>query len=110
MKIFNMDDCTWVAAENIEDAKRALAEIHGYGDTEAGVASVRADFKDYEPEELSDEDLDRLKFHTHPLEDPCPSGDAGLEDANCPVTFREQLESMKRAGATFPCFFATTEY
>lgn len=105
IKIYNMDDCTWIAAANLEDAWRGFADFLGYG-----IEEVREDSQGFEPEELTDEDLDRLKYHLHDLGDYCPSGDLGDENADCPVTFREQLERMKRKGAAFPCFFATTEY
>jgi hypothetical protein len=110
VKIFNMDDCTWVAADSLESAWQGFLQWLGYDvSTPEGMAAARKDYEAYEPEELSDAALDRLKFHTHPLEDPCPSGDLGQEDADCPITFREQLERMKQSGETFPCFFATTE-
>jgi hypothetical protein len=112
IKVFNMDDCTWIAAANLEDAWRGFAEFMGYDTTTPhGVEEARKDNPGFEPEELTDADLDRLMFHhSHDLSDPCPSGDRGQEDTDCPISFRQQLERMKQAGATFPSFFATTEY
>lgn len=103
IKIYNMDDCTWIAAENVEDAWRALAEFFGYGESEAGVAEAKGDNQGFEPEELTDADLDRLRF-VDDQDDPSPETTR---------TFREQLAAMMGAdpdGDRFPCFFATTEY
>jgi len=109
VRIFNMDDCTWIAAANIDDAWRGFAEFYSYDiSTPAGVEEARSDNHGYEPEELTDADLDRLTFHAHDLGDSCNGKDD--EGRACPVSFREQLERMKLEGVTFPCFFATTEY
>jgi hypothetical protein len=103
IKIFNMDDCTWVAAANLDDAWRAFAEFYGYGTTEADIQRAREDSQGFEPEEVADAELDRMRF----IDD---QGDPSPETTR---TFREQLAVMKGAdpdGDRFPCFFATTEY
>ena len=100
MKIFNMDDCTWVAAENLDDAWRAFAEFYGYDLTPEGIEEARTDNQGIEPEELSDEALDRYRFFDD-MDDP---------ESSDSRTFREQLALMQQRGDTFPCFFATTEY
>ena len=52
MKIFAMNQCDWMAAENLESA--AAAYLKDYA-------------SDYDPEcdphELTDEDMDRMRFH-----------------------------------------------
>lgn len=97
IKIFNMDDCTWVAAVNADDAWRAFAAFLGYDSVE----EVRADNGDYTPGELTEADLDRLRF-VDDMDDPTPETTR---------TFREQLAAMLSADPNqFPCFFATTEY
>lgn len=106
MKIYNMDDCTWIAAADVDDAWRGFAEFMGYKGAGA-VEEARADHADYIPEELTDEQLDRLTFHAHDLSDGCPEGINPCPEA---CTFREQLAHMERQGESFPCFFATTEY
>ncbi len=101
IKIFNMDDCTWVAAANLEDAWKAFAEFYGYDiSTPAGIEEARRDNQGYEPEELTDEDLERLQF----------VDDVGEPTPETTRTFREQLDAMKAGNPNqFPCFFATTE-
>jgi hypothetical protein len=98
IKIFNMDDCTWVAAKDVDDAWQGLASWMGQS-----VEETRADYedKDNPPQELTDADLDRLKF----------VDDMGESSSETTRTFREQLSVMMEADPDqFPCFFATTEY
>lgn len=97
VKIFNMDDCTWIAARTLDDAWKGLADFFGY----KSVEELRADYVDYTPTELIDEDLDRLCF-VDDVDGPAPESGR---------TFREQLDAMIASNPNqFPCFFATTEY
>jgi hypothetical protein len=100
IKIFAMNDCDWYAAATPEEAKRYMAENLSYESVEAMYADGVIEG---EPCELSDADLDRLKFK-----------DLGEDDSYDPdgeeQTFRARLAEMVAAGDEFPCFFASTEY
>ena len=84
MKVFQMNDCEWWAAEDLESAKKACMEATGLPEDEA------CD----DPHELSDEAMNRLIFH----------------DDNETRTFKEQLDRMIVEGTEFPVFFAMTEF
>ena len=90
MKIFVYMDCEYYAAENIDDAKKAIVEFHDNAENDIYLDDV---------EELPDASLDRLKFC-----DDLYSGDAKTR------TFREELAGRIKNGVSFPCFFATSEY
>ena len=83
LQIFKMNDYDWYAAESVEDALKAMEADRG------------EDYGEDAPVELSEADLDRLKY---------------FDEDGIPVrTFREQLAKMIAEGEKFPCLFATTE-
>lgn len=84
MKVFKMNDCDWVAAESLEQAKKFALDDPG------------TEIED--PRELTDADMLRLKH----------SGDDGVE-YDPPITFKEELERNIADGVEFPCIFATSE-
>ena len=90
MKIFSMNDCDWVAAETLEEAKAAYLE-HTY------ITNSTNDEHDAfdDPGEITEIQYDKLLFHD--------------EDGKV-RSFREQLQHMIAAGEKFPTFFASTEY
>ena len=90
IKIFNMDDFNWWASRDLESVKEAYLKETGLDAEEAFESDV--------PEELSDADLDRLRFHHDP------------DDRSKTISFREQLENMVKASMSFPCFFGSTEF
>jgi hypothetical protein len=101
MKIFTMNDCEWYAAENLEDALKAMTEEVGCETTPEGIAALREDSDVDDPGEISDESMDNLTY----------TDDSGLPEGGIiKRTFREQLAKMIADGCKFPCFFATTEY
>jgi hypothetical protein len=100
MKIFAMNDCDWYAAETLEDALKAMAKNLACEATDEGIAEMRNDFDVDEPVELTDEDMDRLKFREEEED-----GTLGV----AMLTFREKLDEMIADGDEFPCFFASTE-
>ena len=89
MKIFSMNDCDWMAAETLEEAKAAyLAECW------SGTGELDEDAFD-DPDEISAAQYDGLLF----------SDEDGTKR-----TFREQLQRMMESGREkFPTFFASTE-
>ena len=96
IKIFAMNDCDWYAAESVEDALKAMAEVWSYKTTPEGITAMQQDFSADHPEELHDKELDLLNYRD--------------EDEISVRTFREQLAQMIADGQKFPCFFASTEY
>ena len=116
MKIFKMNDCDFVAAENIDDAKRALAELLADG---VVTPEFEAEYID-DPHEISNAAYDNLKLtdedEMHEALDKLPEIRSQGEFrscvdkyvASCP-TFREALNKMVAAGETFPCHFASSE-
>ncbi len=89
IKIYQMNDCDWVAAENLQDAKKALSECIGDD----------ADELVEDPFELSDEQMNKLKF----------VDDLYDRENSDERTFKEQLEIMITNGEKFPCMFASSE-
>jgi hypothetical protein len=91
-----MDDCTWYAAETVEEALQCFA-------TDTGCKSVEElkEDNDLEPIELSPESMEFYGF----LED----DENGNERKGERKTFREKLDEMISENHKFPCFFATTE-
>jgi len=54
IKIFQLNDCDWYAAETLDEAKRAYAEMCGYKSVEDAEAEDRFD----EPFEVCSDGLD----------------------------------------------------
>ena len=90
MKIFKLNDCEWVAGENLEDCKKFLCNL-----TQSPEDEVIDD-----PYELSEEQKENLIFKE----------DNYNKDSSVKRTFKEELELLIKKGKKFPCFFATTEY
>lgn len=87
MKIFRMDDCTWMAGATLEDCTAEWVEHYG-GEI------IEGEFAPYE-----ETALDKLIFF-----DEDARGGIGKRR-----TFREELDRLIASGETFPLFFATTE-
>jgi hypothetical protein len=87
MHVYEMDDYTWWAGESLESVVADYLK-------ETGVSR-----DEIEPMELTDEEMNALIF----VDDPGNTSGASR-------SFAEQLGRMIAEGATFPCFFATTEY
>ncbi|MEO4029983.1 hypothetical protein ABH313_18335 [Chromobacterium vaccinii] len=85
VRVFEMNDCDWVAARNKEDA------IQFYGDI-----AMPEDFENVQ--ELSAQQLDSLQFHV----DDDRRGQT--------ITFRQRLQQLVDAGETSPQLFASTEF
>ena len=91
MKIFKMNDCDWVAAKTLEEAKLCLAKQMANGVVDE---KFEEEFLDC-PYELSEEDTERLKF----------------VDENGKTTRSFKIELLRRinGGEEFPQHFASTE-
>lgn len=89
IKVFSMNDCDWMAAKTLEEAKAEylLNYCGGLDESEA--------FDD--PTELDAKDMLHYKFHDD-------------EDRKVIRTFQDQLEKMIAEGVEFPMFFASIEY
>ncbi len=95
LKVFKMNDCDWYAAENVEDAKRAMAEWNGYAPTPEGIAKMCEEFI-VKPVELSAQEMEAERYWLD-------------EAADSPtISFRERLAEMIADGDEFPSFFAST--
>lgn len=93
IKIFQMNDCDWWAADSLESAIQDCMEQYGY---------TREQVEEDEPRELTDEELDSLQYTDDP-------SDSEAETR----TFREQLKVMQQEPEKYtphPCLFASTEY
>lgn len=86
LKVFKVDEANWYAANTPDEAQAAYREDIG-----PEVDEYMADFG--EPEQMSEEDLDKLKI-------------ADIDEPGHPSqTFREALVKLGKPG-----FIATTEY
>lgn len=95
MKVFAMNDYDWMAGESLESVTELYLK-------EYNPDNLRADEVLDEPYELTEELLDRFRFH-----DAYTDGADGPESYR---TFRQELNRRVAAGETFPCFFASAEY
>ena len=98
--VFQLNEFDWWAGNDLESVKAAYLKEMGYEDSR--LMDVRDAFD--EPHEVSDLDMERLKF---------VDGDDPINADGAPGgtrTFREQLNLMIDRGEAFPCFFASTEY
>ena len=93
VKIFKLNDCDWYAAEDMESAIRQIMYDTG---------NIREDCVDSSAHELTDDEMDRLRF----IDD--RENDEDAEDGS--RSFREQLALMVERGDSFPCPFASTEF
>lgn len=87
IKVFQLNDCDWWAGSDLESVKAAYLAETGVDQDEA--------FD--EPYELSEAQIERLKFRRD-------------DDNHTEATFKEELERMVAEGQKFPCFSASTEY
>lgn len=93
LRVFRLNDCDWWAARTLEEAKADYQKCCGpMADEEA--------FD--EPRELTDAELDRLKFHDR--------DDADRIIRKTIRTFREELRQQAHADSITPRMFACTEY
>lgn len=92
-RVYRLTDYEWWVARTLEEAKEDAAKQWGYTVDEAEEDEMFCD-----PEELSDAEMERLKFREDML------------DPLSPVrTFREELDRMIAEGLSEPGFFAGTE-
>lgn len=93
LRVFRLNDCDWWIARTLEEAKVSYqADCGPMADEEA--------FD--EPRELTDEELDRLKFHDR--------DDADRIIRKTIRTFREELRQQIHVDPVTPRQFACTEY
>lgn len=89
IKIYQIDENNWVAAESIADAQAHCREYLGFGDGPGDLDDTRA---------LTDQEMDEFLFTGF--------GDDMLEE---PITFRQQLTKMIAENEEFPCVFAISD-
>jgi len=85
IKIFQMNECDFIAAENMKEAIEYYKKEFDYHDE-----------PDEEPVELSEKDLNTFRF----LDEDDPKEN---------YTFKDELEKNMKDGTIFPCLFASTE-
>jgi hypothetical protein len=90
VKVFRMNDCDWVAAPTLEEAKDWYQQTFRPTDDEADLFDG--------PSEVDDTHMNGMLFRD----------EDGPETLT--RTFREQLNLMIERGESFPAFFASTEY
>ncbi|WP_406850083.1 hypothetical protein [Chromobacterium phragmitis] len=85
IRIFEMNECDWVAARSKEAAIQFYGEI-----------AMPEDFENVQ--ELSAQQLDTKQFHIGPTR------------YSPTISFRQRLQQLVDAGASAPQLFASTEY
>ena len=94
IKVFQINECDWYAGDcTKEEILAAYMEDTGCSLYEA------TGMDDNYPIELTEEHVNNIKFM-----------DEVEDDKSVIYTFKEHLDSLVKAGAEFPCFFASTEY
>ena len=101
IKVFEVNDCEWVAARDQLDAALGYAETLGCS-LERVLNDELIDRESGCPRELSLREMRHLRFHDE------DDSDYGLKSYK-PRSFRQQLDRLIAAGAKFPVYFATTE-
>jgi hypothetical protein len=101
IKVFEVNDCEWVAARDQLDAALGYAQTLGYS-LERVLNDELIDRESGCPRELSLREMRHLRFHDE------DDSDYGLKSYK-PRSFRQQLDRLIAAGAKFPVYFATTE-
>jgi predicted translin family RNA/ssDNA-binding protein len=86
IKVFQLDEGDWYAAETGEEAIKLAMELTG---------ESRKYYYDSYQGEVSSGQMQKLIFH---------------EEDGTKKTFAEKLEEMVKSVEKFPCFFATSEY
>ncbi len=99
IKIFQLNDCEWMAGEDLESVIQDYFKNYISEEVRPEIREVFL----YEAEELSDEDMDRLKYHDI-------EGDLAGDGVKKIYTFREALNKMLEKGDKAPFYFASTEY
>jgi hypothetical protein len=94
MKIFQLNDCDWVMANNLEEAIKTLIEETGTTREEAYDEAVA--------HELTDQELDMMKF----TDDDEARGDGSLQTMAVTRTFKQEMARRKQVSQ----FFASTEF
>lgn len=99
VKVFEINDCEWMAGEDLESV------IQDYFKNYAMCEDTLENREEYcpEPMELSDETMERLKYHDI-------EGDLVGDGEKKVYTFREALNLMLAKGMKAPFYFASTEY
>jgi hypothetical protein len=101
IKIFQMSEHDWFAAETLDEAKQAVMKTFG---PPAEGQTVEEFFDEmlegYEPHELTDEELSHTQFTE--VDD--------YEESIASKSFRQKLAEMVAAGEKFPCIFASSEF
>lgn len=93
VKIFQLTDVEWVAAETEEEAWKVLADMIG--------PEIVEEYKSEAGEVIL---LSPTEMESHKFTD----GEMG--EGGETRTFQAQLENMIKEGKTFPCYFATSEW
>ena len=96
MKIFQMNENDWVAAESLHSAIQGLAEV--FGNT---VEEIKDEFLD-DPRVLSEQEMDKLMFVENMEEEEDPA-------KWIQRTFREELQLRISRNEEFPQLFASME-
>ena len=89
MKVFSMNECDWMAAETLEEAKAEYLANYHFDEEDA--------FDN--PHEVPADKMLKMRFHREP-DEPGPKI----------CSFQEELDRLVENGAKFPRFFASTEY
>lgn len=87
MKVYELTEGTWWAAETLEEAVQDAMNTMGLS---------REDAVDSDAHELTPEEMEYYRYQD--------------EDEEESITFKAQLERMIAREVHFPCFFATSEY
>lgn len=104
IRIFQVTDVEWYAAETGEAAMAALKEANCYVDEDmADLAN------DGWPEELSDEDMLTHMINVEIWDNPADEAE-GRAPRTEHIPFKQELDRMIAAGTEFPCSFACSEY
>lgn len=117
VKIWKMNECDWVAAETLKDAKQCMADTVGNGVVDD---KFEEEFLE-DPEEISEESMDKYTLGDEDKQwEASQAADAQDElsweeymeknyYSKLP-SFRQALAKRIEAGDKPPFFFASTEY
>ena len=101
IKIFRMNDCDYVAAEDFESAVQWYLKFTGL---------TRAEALDGTEGVVSSESMGKLKYFIDDDVELRAHGAAPGKVSRLEISFAEELQHLISVGQEFPCLFASTEY
>lgn len=105
VKVFKMTECDWVAARNLEEARKPIEEMCGVPEAAEMIDDMDGGYQ------VSEEAMDKLLVTEEVWPDSDDEEDGSeVEPELVERTFREELKIRLEAGEQVPFVLCSTEY